>query len=182
MTLLAKRGTRFDKWLYRTSTETTTGGTYLGRYFVDKDVYPNPFGTDNLADLVRAESGAYGGIEYGSTSDKAPYNTEPLYLTPGQTYWFSVWAFCPPGKTNTFYMMLNTQDSAYTGADKYIYRKDGQPGNYVTSTATCTYFRPTSYSGTGPYPGSDTSGRSPYPPAGIRQPRSGSSSVKVGLR
>ena len=74
----------FDLWSYNSSF-----------YTITRDGIENPFNTDNLADLVISNNGAYGGL------------SEDVWLEPNTTYYISFWAYTPIGHTCQLSMKLN---------------------------------------------------------------------------
>ena len=79
--------TSFDLWSYRHS----PGGGYA----IIRDGAVNPYGTSNLADIIVADVGAYGGLSQAVT------------LQPNTTYYFSVWMYRPIGKGGSFLLKIN---------------------------------------------------------------------------
>jgi len=80
--------TSFNLWSFNK----TTGGVPC--FTIYKDIAQNPFGTDNLADLIVPDINAYGGLY------------EDIILQPNTTYWFSFYTYTPIGKYVSFSLNL----------------------------------------------------------------------------
>jgi len=89
---LLQFGTSFDKWNHRISPNQG--------YIIEKDVYLDPLSNSNLADLVKADANAYGGLETEVT------------IQPNTEYYFKIWTLIPVGKFCEFSFRLN-QDSTF---------------------------------------------------------------------
>ena len=77
----------FDQWSYSKNVGSA--------YHVSKDFTLNPFGTSNLADLITADAGAYGGFN------------QDVVLQPNTTYYLAVWAYTPQGASCNFSLKVN---------------------------------------------------------------------------
>jgi hypothetical protein len=116
-------GTSFDKWSHRLSPNQG--------YIIDRDILLDPLGYSNLADLVKADVGAYGGLE-----------TE-VNIQPNTQYYFKIWVNVPTDKYTQISFRLN-QDSTFgsyywpgignTGLNLTEIYSNPTPGSWVLYT------------------------------------------------